>query len=93
MEQLELTYTAGRNVKNEASTLESSTQFLRSLKELLPILIKLYWNMLVLIHLHIIFGCFCAITAKLNDCNRLQYTYYIAPYGKFAEPWPKHANQ
>lgn len=32
-------------------------------------LIKFYWNMLV--HLPIVYGCFCAMMAELHNCDRL----------------------
>ena len=32
--------------------------------------IKFYWNTAILIHLHIVYGCFHATKAELNSCDR-----------------------
>ena len=37
---------------------------------LLPVLVNMfYWNTATLIHLHIVYGCFCTTSTKMSSCH------------------------
>lgn len=52
--------------------------------------IKFYGNTVITTHLGIINGCFCAIRAKLRDCNRDHMTHQTKVFKKLATPYSKH---
>lgn len=52
--------------------------------------IKFYWNTVIPIHLHVVYGCFSATTAQLSSCERdhLAYTkiFTMQPFTKTTCP-------
>lgn len=54
---------------------------------------KVYWNTAMLVHFHIIYGCFCAATAELSNIQTIWAAklkiFIICPFTekKFAELW------